>query len=260
MINGEYHEGLLLERNDQFVILENSNGKFKLFSENIKKIEQYTYSGLFQYPKSQDTRYFIAPSAIPLKKGQGTYSNILITTNAVNYGISNNISIGVATELVNSLIDHNPLWIVNAKAGFRIAENLHVAGGVFWTHQGYISQFSTREKKTELIAFIPFTLITLGYSESNVSLGISYSAFEKGYLDSKGFIVSLSGVQRASDKISLITENNFGFLNEGLNYFGFHGMQLHYKRNNFRFGFRSVQTLDFGVFLSPFFLEYSTIF
>ena len=272
MINGEYHEGLLLEKNDQFIILKNSNGTFKLLAENIKKVDEHPYDGIFEYRNNHDTRYFIAPSAIPLKKGKGIYSNFFLTTNAVNYGISNNFSIGMATEAVNTFAFFDPIWSINAKAGFWISDKVHLGGGISWTNQTFLRKGYFSRKKNELIALIPYSVITFGHSESNFSLGLSYNAFESfdffdgrdingsNLTDQRGPILSISASRRLTPKISVMSENNFGYLDNRLKYVGIQGMNLHYKKNNCKLGLLYILPYnDSFVIIIPF-LGYAIMF
>ncbi len=270
MVNGEYHEGLLLESNDQFITIENSNGKFKLLSKKVKKIKANDYLGMYQYANRHDTRYFIAPSAIPLEKGKGIYSNFFLIGNAVNYGISDNISIGVATELVNTLVSFYPLWSLNAKAGFWVSDNIHLGGGFSLTNQSALIETFSGEKN-ELIAFLPYSVITLGHSESSVSLGFSYNvsknfdpflgfdSFNWDKIDQRGPILSISGTQRLSNKASVMSEHNFGYLAGEFKYVGIHGMQAHYKRNNCRLGLLFIGNFSSLPLLAPF-LGYAIMF
>lgn len=45
------------------------------------------------------SRYFISPTAIGLKRGEGYYQNYLLSNNQFNYGLTNHISMGISLNL-----------------------------------------------------------------------------------------------------------------------------------------------------------------
>lgn len=73
-------------------VLSLKNSRIKSFKE-IKEVS-FNDKGQVWFRNPNATRYLFAPSAIPLKKGEGYYQNFYILGNAVNYGITDNFSLG----------------------------------------------------------------------------------------------------------------------------------------------------------------------
>ncbi len=223
MFGGKKYHGLLLQKDDSIAVLKSANGEFSLNSANIRRIKKFAFGEKFWYSNPHNTHYFVAPSAIPMQKGKVYYHNYLLSTNAVQVGISKYVSIGTAFEVI-SFLEYPPetIWSLNIKVGLQPAKMLHLGGGAVWVRAH---------------TFTTYFVATLGTKESNASIGINYNHKDTDYIGDKGFSASLSAVHRLSNKISLMIENNV-YINRGLPVsIGIYGIQLHFKRNNFRFAY-----------------------
>lgn len=140
------------------------------------------------------TRYFFAPSAIPLKKQEGYFQNAYLLANSVNIGITDNITIGGGVFIPF-------LFYITPKISAKIATNFYIGGGVLFT-QSFINDF-------DLSAGIGYGLVTYGNQEHNITIGSGYgfAKFNNEYKDTKMPIVVCNGMTRISKKMSLITEN-----------------------------------------------------
>ncbi len=225
MKNGDDYNGTLLQQDEQSITLKTVNGSVNLIAANIKSIEQSTYTGKYLFPNAHDTRYFFAPSAIPIDKGKGYYQNLLVTTNFVNYGITKNVSIGGGFEFISMILDEvPPIWFFTPKAGFQVAEKIHVGGGLLLVGVGL-----------ESISTLAYGAGTFGTSESNVTVGLGY-----GFLDGEAAeapVFLLSGTHRVSNGISLLTENYLlsNTFTDAF-YLGIHGVRFLSKKNAFDLG------------------------
>ncbi len=173
-------------------------GTFEIQSNTISKIAlANTYvnrrgSSWFANPNA--TRYFFAPSAIPLKKQEGYYQNAYLLANSVNVGITNNITIGGGVVIPL-------LFYVTPKVSFKVAANFYLGGGILFT-QSFISGFG-------LSAGIGYGLATYGSYEHNVTIGAGYgfAKFNNVYKSTPMPIITLNGMTRIAKKLSLVTEN-----------------------------------------------------
>ncbi len=220
MFDGERYHGVLLRKNDTLAVLSTKNGEFSLNSANIKRIKKFSFGEKFWYSNPHNTHYFVSPSAIPMQRKKVNYHNYMLTANSIQVGLSKNISIGSTIDFVN--FGSDGIWSLNFKAGFQAAKMLHIGGGVVWVRDN---------------AFVSYLATTLGTKETNVTIGINYKHMETVYIGSKGFSVALSGVHRLSNKISLMIENNLYIERTKPFSVGIYGIQLHFKRNNFRFAY-----------------------
>lgn len=231
-LDGDEFTGRILSHDSTSINLETNNGIFSLSKKKIKKLESYDYAGKFKFPNSQDTRYFFAPSGIPLKKGEGYYQNVLLTGNFVNYGVHRNLSVGGGVEFI-SLSAGQPIWFLTPKIGHSLSEKLHVAGGLL--------MIGTGSGTSSLI----YGVTTIGGSDLNFSFGLGY-----GYVDgqlSSSPTINLSGTIRFSDGVALLTEN---YLIGGGGYFGIQGLRFMGPKHSFDIGMFNILG-DIG-FIIPF--------
>ena len=231
-LDGDEFTGRILSHDSTSINLETNNGIFSLSKKKIKKLESYDYAGKFKFPNSQDTRYFFAPSGIPLKKGEGYYQNVLLTGNFVNYGVHRNLSVGGGVEFI-SLSAGQPIWFLTPKIGHSLSEKLHVAGGLL--------MIGTGSGTSSLI----YGVTTIGGSDLNFSFGLGY-----GYVDgqlSSSPTINLSGTIRFSNGVALLTEN---YLIGGGGYFGIQGLRFMGPKHSFDIGMFNILG-DIG-FIIPF--------
>ncbi|MBC8321007.1 MAG: hypothetical protein H8E34_09815 [Bacteroidetes bacterium] len=144
------------------------------------------------------TRLLFAPTAIPLKRGEGYYQNIYIVGNMFNYGVLDNLSFGGGFDFLTmfSTIDDgwHPMLNFNIKSGFQVADNFHAgAGGIYVTIPG------------EGSAGIIYGLGTVGSYNSNLTLGLGWG-FVDGSFEAKPFIM-IGGMARMSEKLWFVSEN-----------------------------------------------------
>ncbi|MCF8374417.1 MAG: hypothetical protein K9H64_22540 [Bacteroidales bacterium] len=223
MNNGDEYEGQILKRDDKTIVLKTVNGEINLFVSNVRSIENNDYVGKFKFANPHDTRYFIGPSGIPSKKGEGYYQNIEVLINSINYGITDNLSIGGGFEFL-STIQGSPIWFLTSKLGFNISETFHFGCGVM---VGGITGEGT--------AALGYGVFTFGSSESNLSLGAGYGLSGGELSDYPGVIIS--GTQRVSNSIALLSENYvFPNGNGDPEYFGIHGIRILSKKSSFDIG------------------------
>jgi len=173
-------------------------GSFEIHANTISKIssaEAYVNRrGSTWFANPNATRYFFAPSAIPLKKQEGYFQNAYLLANSVNVGITNNITIGGGVVIPL-------LFYVTPKVSFKAAKNFHLGAGLLFT-QSFISDFG-------LSAGIGYGLATYGSYEHNFTIGAGYgyARFDKEYRTTPMPIITINGMTRISKKLSLVSEN-----------------------------------------------------
>ena len=113
-------------------------------------------------PIIHPSRYLYAPSAIPLKQGEGYLNLIYFLLVQAQYGITDNISIGMTTTPILM-----PTF-VNLKVGTKIGEDLYASFG------GQIGKlFYGDEESLGLL----FANITYGDKEANITLNTGYGFY-----------------------------------------------------------------------------------
>lgn len=216
--DGSIYIGSILQKDSVSLVLRTlSIPKIEIPVSSVKSIDEVDKSnfknGSYWYPNPHATRYFYAPSAIGLKKGEGYYQNTYLLLNSFNVGITNHISIGGGLELLSTFIAKDPIFFITPKVGFKVSEKFHAGGGLLFTR-------------------IPGTTLgtiygtgTYGSKDHNITSSLGW-----GFVDgefSQRPILTLSGMTRISKRAALVSENwliptdgYYGLFSYGVRFFG----------------------------------------
>ena len=198
MLNGK----LLVETETDIEIELENVGRLTINRDKIKRITpldiSYEVKKSFWFKNPHATRLLFAPTAIPLKRGEGYYQNIYIVGNMFDFGVMDNLSIGGGFDFITMFASTddgwNPMLNFNIKSGFKVADNFYAgAGGMYITMPGEVS------------AGIAYGLGTVGNYNSNLSLGLGWG-FVDGTFEGKPFIM-MGGMARLSEKLWFVSEN-----------------------------------------------------
>jgi len=228
MKNGEEYKGVFIQKIENTIILRTPNGDLNLIASNVSSITEDNYKGKFRFENEHNTRYFFGPSGIAIKRNKGYYQNLMLTSNFINYGVTDNISVGGGFEFISTIFGY-PLWYITPKISFELTENVNIAGGIFMA--GLASEGT---------ATLGYGVLTLGDSESNLSIGTGYGFLFDGL--SKYPTIMASGIHRVSNGIALMSENYFIPISVGrYNLISVQGLRILSPKSSF----------DFGVFVLP---------
>lgn len=149
------------------------------------------------------TRYFLGPSAIPLKKGEGYYQNVMVGFNSVNYGITDHISVTAGTEMFTLAAGMFNGGIVNGfanlKVGAEVADKLYIGGGIL------TGGFFHLGEKTGDGASLGYGIVTYGTERTNMSFSAALGRVNKRWAENPVFV--LSGMHQINNKIGVVTES-----------------------------------------------------
>ena len=201
-------------------------GLIKINKDLVKKKVQLGASReirkSFWFKNPHPTRLLFAPTAIPLKRGEGYYQNIYIIANMFNYGVANNFSIGGGFDFISMFTrtegDWHPVLNFNMKSGFKVAKNFHAGvGGIYVTMLG------------EFSAGIVYGLGTVGSYNNNLTVGLGWG-FIDGTFEEKPFIM-VGGMARISEKLWFVSENWIAPVDASSYYFAFsYGLRFSARR------------------------------
>jgi hypothetical protein len=136
------------------------------------------------------TRLFFAPTARNLRKGEGYVQDIDVYLMGLNYGITNNISVGVLVPIIPGLGLN--IFAITPKVSVPVSEKFNLGAGVL-----YASAFGFG-------AGIGYGVATYGSADTNLTAGLGY-AFANGEASSTPVVVVGSAV-RVSRRLFLIDE------------------------------------------------------
>jgi hypothetical protein len=192
--NGSEIKGIIVERRKNEIDVKTDNlGTVTISYEDIKSKQVIDSSkvidGEYWFDNPNNTRYLFAPSAMNLEKGEGYYQCAYFLGNSVNYGLTDNISIGGIVILPVAAL-------ITPKIGFQIAKKFHLGAGVI---MGILPGPS--------FAGIVYGVATFGSKNNNITFGPGYGFYEDQMTQRP--ILTFNGMTRVSRKISLVTENWF---------------------------------------------------
>lgn len=114
-----------------------------------------------------------------------------------NYGVMDNLSIGGGFDFITLFLTEDgwhPMFNINLKSGFQVANNVHVGiGALYVTMPGDFS------------AGIVYGLGTYGNYNSNISMGLGWGFVDDSF-EAKPFIM-IGGMVRLSEKLWFVSEN-----------------------------------------------------
>ncbi len=168
----------------------------KLSSSKIKDVSDYWQS------VSNSGRYFWAPNALGLKKGEGYYQNVLILFNQASIGITDHITLGLGVVplfLLNA--SATPVWIT-PKVSFPVKEDkFHLGGGAL------IGTVLGGDNIDNNSFGVLYGVGTLGNADANLSIGLGYGFAGGDWADRP--TVSFSGMLRLGRRNFIMTENYY---------------------------------------------------
>lgn len=235
--DGNVFIGTLISEDDEEVVLKTETlGEITIKRENIRKMElldpDRQRDGAYWHKNPQSTRYFFAPNAIGLKKGKGYYQNTWILFNNVNYGISDNFSIGggiVPLFLFGSVA--TPFWILPKVSVPLANNNIHLAAGAMIG--GVIGE------DTGGGGGVLYGATTFGNTDRNLTAGIGYG-YAGGDISNTP-VLNISGITRVSQTVYLISEN---YMFPGTDFNGLISFGARWAPENFAVDFALVRPLE----------------
>jgi hypothetical protein len=193
MSSGKKYRGVVEAQSPTSIVVRTSTlGNITLTNVNIADFSNG--SGESVAPRvDHGSRYLVAPSAIPLKKGDGYYQNIWFLVNGAHYGITDHWSIGGGVVFPIGMY-------AQAKYGRKVGDNMHVAAG---------GMFMTTFFDLGLGLGCGFGSVTVGDRYTNATFTLGYGAVSNdGMWDAtRRPIINFSGMARMSDNFTLISEN-----------------------------------------------------
>ncbi|OFX85395.1 MAG: hypothetical protein A2W99_08110 [Bacteroidetes bacterium GWF2_33_16] len=187
--------------NENVKLISENTGLISILTKNIiiinKKDSLKTKkSTLIENPHY--SRYFYAPSAIPIEKGEGYFQDIYLLFLSANYSVTNHAVIGAGFSIIPGMDIGQQAFFVNAKVAYRITNKFYLGGGGLY--------FGFGEMGGNI--GIGYTVGTYGTQNHNATLGIGYGFSGDKLMETPVF--TLCGMTRLSKRISLMSENWFG--------------------------------------------------
>lgn len=202
--DGSVYQGIFLGQDENGIRLQTeSAGTITIPHNKVKSyrilVERNYRNGQYWFENPNTTRYLFGPSAFSLRKGEAYYQTTYGLLNSVNYGLTDNFTIGGGFELI-STFSGEPTFFITPKYTFKIADKWRAgAGALYFTSTLFDNGFTGLG--------IGYGIVTYGNTDNNATVGLGY-----GFVDDKFAskpIVTVSGMARISRNIGLVSENWF---------------------------------------------------
>ena len=151
----------------------------------------------FEAPNPHAGRYFFAPSAFQLKKGETNYHNSFLISNEMGTGLTDDLTVG--TNIIFNLG-----FGLAAKFGRALTSNVHISAGgaVLFPSRSTVFPVNDGENST---AALVFANVTLGSENRNITF--NWWASNALGFDTNRF--NISALLPINEQTWLITENYF---------------------------------------------------
>lgn len=188
------------------------------------------------YDIGNGNRLFFAPTGRGLRRHEATLQDVNVYLLGVNYGITDNISLGGYMSVVPGLSLDEQFLVFTPKISYPIRDNLNVGFGLLYVR---VPNFDSQGTGTG--AGIGYGALTYGGADNNFTVGLGYG-FVQGNIGSTP-ILQVGGQTRVSRRISLLSENYIvADANAGMG--GLYGVKINWRRTSLGLG--ALYFYEFG--------------
>ena len=167
LIDGSNRSGVLDSVDTDYVYITNLvSGPDKFYRKAVSRARIQVLGKNGQFASPHYSRYVFGPSAIPQRKSELYWNNLWLEANTFQYGLTDNLSVGMGFGLFSTLAGF-PVLMPNFKYGVSLNEKHHVAVGTIALL--YLEDFSYQGAGA-----LPFAVYTYGGAESQVSAGLGW--------------------------------------------------------------------------------------
>lgn len=227
MRNGNEHRGRVAEQTLENITLETlSLGFIEIPMKDVVRIKESTEKRvMFDFGRHQavSTRYFFGTNGLSVKKNAGYYQNTWLWFNQVNYGITDNLSVGGGTVPIFLLFPGaalvTPIW-GTVKYAFPLEnEKFHASIGVLAGRAGSLGRSGFG---------LAFTQMTFGDERNNINVGMGYGFLSSDLAQRPTF--TLSGTFQTRRRGAIIGETYLINTESGSQLVVSGGMRIYMKK------------------------------
>lgn len=159
-------------------------------------------NGDLWFSNPHSTRLLFSPTAFPLEKGTGYFSDIYLFFVSVQHGITDRFSLGAGMSIFPGINFADNLIYITPKYTIVDAPQLKLSLGGFLGAAGLASnEFDNNGSSLGIL----YGVASTGTRESNLSLGLGWGYFGSEIADRP--VVMLGAQGRVAKRLSLVTEN-----------------------------------------------------
>ena len=154
------------------------------------------------------SHYFLSPTAIALKKHSGFYKNTMVSLNTVNYGLTNNLSVGGSLDLVTLIRSREggPVYSVRIQGAASPSELFHIGGYVQYLNVR-IPVGADVPEGTEVPPGVLMGMAMVTYGNMNNQITVAGGWTHDGENAGDGPVLNIGGALRLFSNVMLVTEH-----------------------------------------------------
>ena len=223
----------------EFNAAELGNIKLERTQIRLAELQRPTEAGVKPgyYDIGNGNRLFFAPTGRGLRKGEATLQDVSVYLLGINYGITDNFSMGGYVSLLPGVDLSDQLLVLTPKFSFPVSEKVHVGAGLMYMRVPTIDSNSK-----SVGAGIGYGAITYGGADNNMTFGLGYG-FVQGDIGSTP-IIQVGGQTRVSRKISVISEN-YIVADSRAGFGGLYGIKINWRRTSLGLGAAYAYTFGY---------------
>lgn len=181
-------------------------GSITVARGDIREVRELPQSqmknGDLWFSNPHSTRLLFSPTAFPLEKGTGYFSDIYLFFVSVQHGITERFSLGAGMSIFPGIKFGDNLVYLTPKLTVVDAPQLKLSLGGFLGAAGLASnEFDNSGNSLGIL----YGVASTGTRESNLSLGLGWGYFGSQIADQPVVMVGAQG--RVAKRLSLVTEN-----------------------------------------------------
>ncbi len=192
----------------------------------LKEVENRLHGDAYWIPNPHDSRLFFGPTGRGIPAGEGYLQSIYGYINAVNYGVTDNLSIGATFLLIPGMPTDRSIYALTPKISLPVSRIASLSAGVL-----YAKVLSTEFG-------IVYGAGTIGSKNDHLTIGLGYG-FHNRELTNKP-VIMIGGTTRVSNRLALMSENYVVTLNPKPDAFteqqryggGLYGLRFIWPRTN----------------------------
>lgn len=232
---------LTARRPQQLEFMTKDLGVVQVDRANIMRMEDLT-TELARRPASwydigNGNRLFFAPTARNLRKGEGSLQDINVYVIGANYGITDNLSLGLMTSVIPGVPLRYQFVALTPKISARISEKWHAGAGLLYLR---IPDFGNDGAFGVGLAY---GVATYGSADNNLTVGLGYG-FAGGEIGATP-VLQVGGQTRVSRRVSLISEN-YIIANSEAGMGGLYGAKINWRRTSLGLGAGYALAFDYA--------------
>lgn len=210
LTDGSTLVGIITEVGESEVKFKTDLGEMTIAINKITDIKEVSSKafkgGKYWFPNPNRTRLYFSPTGRMLRKGEAYFSAYYLFFPGINYGITDNITIGGGFSIFPGVDFDKQILFFTPKIGINAASNIDfsISGLIVRIPDPDDDDVFGEDSRSFYIGVV-YGMGTIGSEDHSFTFGLGYGYADDEFADKP--LVILGGETRISRRIALVTEN-----------------------------------------------------